>query len=210
MVCDVSSARADNATRCREGLALRSASLLLPIVGLRATATAAAAARGAVGAGFEVDGAVVACKRGSGDGRAAAVAVAADGGLYDGSSVLVVTLDCYAKGGRIKVRAATRGKHRSASSGDDGGGEQRPRPAMTVEQGGRRRAGSDSAAARWTECCIGGGVSMFVSADPECKRRGESVSEDLACGRRKRRARRPQAASNHRLSDNTIALHTVS
>lgn len=78
---DVLGLRAANATRCREGLALRCASLLLlPIDGLRATTSAAAGARAAMGRVYGEEGAGISCKRVSGDGVAVADAVAAGGG----------------------------------------------------------------------------------------------------------------------------------
>jgi hypothetical protein len=57
------------------------ASLLLPILGLRATTRAAAAARAEMRWGCEGDGAGVSCKRVAGDGVGVAAAVAAGGGL---------------------------------------------------------------------------------------------------------------------------------
>lgn len=87
--------------------------LLLPIDGLRATASAAAGARAAVGRGCGGEGAGVSCKRVSGDGVAVAGAVAAGGG-----GLAVVWCSCRharpATPSLIEVRAATWGEDRSA------------------------------------------------------------------------------------------------
>jgi hypothetical protein len=91
MVYDVPGARAANASLRVEAVALRCASLLLPIVGLRATASAAATARVAMERGVGVDGASIACKRVSGDGREGGVAAGGGGGL-GWAVLLVVTL----------------------------------------------------------------------------------------------------------------------
>jgi hypothetical protein len=94
----------------------------LPIVGLRATARAAATARVAMERGVGVDGAGIACKRVSGDGCEGGVAAGGGGGL-GWAVVLVVTLALHAwlrqaeSSGRNKVAGRTRGKLRSSSTG---------------------------------------------------------------------------------------------
>jgi hypothetical protein len=149
MVCDVPGGRAANATLWVEAVALRCASLLLPIVGrLRATARGAATAHVAMGRGVGVDGAGIACKRVSGDGCEGEGGVAALGGGGLGWAVLlVVTLALHAclrqaeSSGRIKVAGRTRGKLRSSSTGAGGDEQQQQRCATAaICSGGGRGA----------------------------------------------------------------------
>lgn len=136
---DVPDVRAANATPCRAGLALRSASLLLPIVGLRAMATAAATARVAMATGFGVDEeASMACKRAWGDGIEGGGA--AGGGLVCLSSRSTPVTPSKLRPDQGPGLAATRGKQRSLRSGGGGGDGRRRRHAMAAEGGGRRGA----------------------------------------------------------------------